>query len=157
MTMKPMIVQISPAMPSQVSGRSCHSGRVPATLRCSLIFTPHAHRKKATVGAITRTKTRRMMRSMALTAVQDEVQILEHARRRPPDVAITIGHGVVAPLAALPGAAVDAVVLFVEEVRQGDLEHIGDLARVCMDGESRRDDAHHRRDLVAPARPIGGS
>src|SRR5215216_4978251 len=112
MTTKPMMVQTRPAMASQVSGRSCHSGRVPATLRCSLIFTPHAHRKKATVGAITRTRTRRRMRSMglclplpdrahparlmsaleargpkdheaiqsghALTAVQDEVQILEH-------------------------------------------------------------------------------
>src|SRR5215216_3324827 len=124
MTTKPMMVQTRPAMASQVSGRSCHSGSVPATLRCSLIFTPHAHRKKATVGAITRTRTRRRMRSMTLTAVQDEVQILEHARRRPPDVAIAVGHGVIAPLATLPDAAVDAVVLFVEEVRQRHLEHV---------------------------------
>src|SRR5215207_6303280 len=112
MTTKPMIVQARPAMPSQVSGRSCHSGRVPAILRCSLILTAHAHRKKATVGAITSTRTRAMIRSMAsvlplpdrahlarlmsardargpedhesirsghaLTAIQDEVQILQH-------------------------------------------------------------------------------
>src|SRR5687768_8955985 len=138
MTTKPMIVQARPAMPSQVSGRSCHSGRVPAILRCSIIFTPHAHRKKATVGASTRMRTRAMMRSMALvlplpdrahparlmsaqgrvrrdpargpedheaiqsghalTAIQDEVQILQHTRRGPPDVAIAVGHGVVTPL-----------------------------------------------------------
>src|SRR5215213_5483425 len=157
MTTKPMIVQARPAMPSQVSGSSCHSGRVPAILRCSLIFTPHAHRKKATVGAITRTRTRAMMRSMglvlmgaqggrvrrdpargpedleairsghALTAIQDEVQVLQHTGRRPPDVAIAVGHGVVTPLAALPDAAVDAMVLGVEEVRQGHLEDVGDL------------------------------
>src|SRR5262245_66256494 len=113
MTTKPRMVQSRPAMPSQVSGKSCHSGKVPESLRCSFIFTPHAHRKKATVGAITSTMTRRMTRSMAgLPAVrQHEVQILEHAGRRSPDVAIAVGHGVVTPLAALPDAAVDAMVL----------------------------------------------
>src|SRR6185369_10778218 len=185
MTTKPMIVQTRPAMASQVSGRSCHSGRVPASFFCSLILTPHAHRKKAAVGAITRTMTRAMIRSMALvpfllldrarlarlmsardargpeeheslhfghalTAVrQHEVQILQHTGRRPPDVAIAVRHGVETPLAALPDAAVDAMVLDIEEVRQRHLEDVGDLARVCMDGESWRHDAHHWADLVA--------
>src|SRR3954462_5744132 len=61
MTMKPTIVHSSPAIASHVSGRSCHSGRVPASLRCSLIRTPHAHRKNAIVGAMTRTRSSKSM------------------------------------------------------------------------------------------------
>src|SRR6185436_4866427 len=61
-TRKPTIVQTRPAMPSQVIGSSCHSGRVPATLRSFLIFTAHAHRKKATVGAMTSSRTSRTTR-----------------------------------------------------------------------------------------------
>ena len=45
-----------------IIGMSCHSGRVPASLRSCLIFTPHAQRKKAAVGAITSTMTSKTMR-----------------------------------------------------------------------------------------------
>src|SRR5512139_1068665 len=102
MPMKPMIVQISPAMASQVSGRSSHSGRVPATLRCSLIFTPHAHRKKAAVGAVTRTRTRRMMRSMGLVLpLPDRAHLARlmsarDARGREDHEAIQSGHALTA-------------------------------------------------------------
>src|SRR5258708_32882781 len=56
------MVQARPARASQVIGSSCHSGRVPSSLRSCLIFTAHAHRKKAAVGAITRTITTSTMR-----------------------------------------------------------------------------------------------
>src|SRR6266851_8820602 len=164
------MVQARPAMASQVIGRSCQAGRVPASLRCCLILTAHAHRKKAAVGAITRTNTnmttrmglllagsaplqwriivepqrRRRHWSGALPAMkvhalpirgEDELQIFKHTRRRAPDVALAVGHGVVEPFAALPDAAGEPMVLLVEEVLQGHLEDVGDLARVCTGGE----------------------
>src|SRR6266850_4487528 len=92
----------------------------------------------------------RDMRS-AVGGGEDELQILEHTCRSAPDVALAVGHGVVAPLAALPDTAVEPVVLLVEEVLQRHLEHVGDLAWVCTGGESRRDEADYRGDLVARA------
>src|SRR6185436_19159473 len=63
---KPAMVQASPAIASQVTGMSCQSGRVPASLRSCLILTAHAHRKKAAVGAVTRTSTSKTMRMESL-------------------------------------------------------------------------------------------
>src|SRR6266536_1619397 len=144
--MRPAMVQTRPAMASQVRGMSCHSGRVPASLRSCLILTAHAHRKNAAVGASTRARTRSMMRmaapSLPLCRIcerqpvlhdlcsalagsgQDEVQILQHTGSSTPDLALTIGHGVETPLAALIDAAVDVMVLLVEEMRQRHLEHV---------------------------------
>src|SRR6185437_5098568 len=158
MTMKPMIVNTRPAIASQVSGMSCHSGRVPASLRSCLILTPHAHRKKAAVGASTSTMTSKTMR-MGIPALgkplrrrrllrrQDKVQVLQHARCRAPDVPLAVRHGVVTPLAALVLAAADLVIDLVEEVVERHLEHVRHFARLRTDGEARRHDADYRRDL----------
>src|SRR5216683_1357440 len=155
------MVHRSPAMASQVIGMSCHAGRVPASLRSCLILTAHAHRKKPAVGAITKMRTKRMTRMELLRtpvrnpsvggAGEDELKILKHTGSCAPDVALTVGHGVIAPLMALPDTALDLVVLLVEEVLQRHLEHVGDLARIRTGGESRAHDAHDRRDLVARA------
>src|SRR5215813_15386924 len=160
MTMKPAMAQSRPAMPSQVQGRSSQAGRVPASLRCSLILTPHAHRKKAPVGASTSTSTRKMTRSMVLSGAslhrsQNKLQVLQHTGGRAPDVAAPIGHGVEGPPAALGrDAAVQPVVPFVEEVIQRHLEYVGYLPRVCTRGESRANDPNHRYDFVARASTV---
>src|SRR6476659_6593452 len=89
--------------------------------------------------------------SLRLLGRQDEVKVLQHAGSRAPDVALAIGHRVVAPLAALVLPAVDLVVDLVQEVLQRHLEHIGDLARIRTKSESRRHDADDRRYLEAGA------
>src|SRR5438046_1980635 len=45
------MVQTSPAIASKVIGMSCQSGRVPASLRSSLILTAHANRMKGVMSA----------------------------------------------------------------------------------------------------------
>src|SRR5262249_41037166 len=83
---------------------------------------------------------------------QNELQVLQHTGGRPPHLALAVGHGGEATLASLSDlAAVDAMVLLVEEVVERHLEYVGYLARIRMGGESGRDDAHHRRDLEAGA------
>src|SRR5262245_10575683 len=116
--MKPAIANISPTMLSQVSGRSCQAGKVPASLRASFIFTAQAHRKKAAVGASTSTTTRTTMRSIALLSArgsQNKLQVLQHTGSRSPDVALAIRHGIEAALAALRHPAIEPMVPFVEE------------------------------------------
>src|SRR5690349_12936421 len=159
MTMKPAMAQTSPAIASQVSGMSCHAGRVPASLRSSLMRAPHAHRKNAAVGAITRIRTSRTMRMDSVGASsrrrllrgEDEVQVLQHAGRGAPDVALAIRHRVVAPLAALVWAAGDLVIDLVEEVFERHFEHVSDFARLRTNRKSRCHDPDDWRDLESRA------
>src|SRR6476661_3924156 len=89
--------------------------------------------------------------SLRLPGRQDEVKVLQHAGSRAPDVALAIGHRVIAPLAALVLPAVDLVIDLVEEVLERDFEDVGDFARIRTNGEPGRHDADDRRYLEAGA------